>query len=126
MSGYMKKPCEHCPYRRDVKPYLTAERGEELAYLAQNQYNSFTCHKTTVSDEEFGGEGDRMVVTETSKECAVFLTLMANECGEKYMPKGFQPSYDIVYGDSFEMAQEYEIANEEDDNKEEDIEKEEC
>lgn len=104
----MKKPCEHCPFRRDVKPFLTPQRGEQLAYHAQNHYNSFSCHKTTVSDEEFGGDGDEMVATEHSKECAGFLTLMANECGEQNVPKGFNPSYDVVYTDSFEMAQTYE------------------
>lgn len=64
----MKAPCKHCPFRSDVKPYLTPHRREELAYAAQNPYNSFPCHKTTVSDEEFGGEGEGMVATEESKE----------------------------------------------------------
>jgi len=118
--GYMKKPCEHCPFRRDVKPFLTPSRGEELAYHAQNPYTSFPCHKTTVSDEEVGGEGDEMVKTENSKECAGFLTLQASECGEKYMPEGFKPSYDIVYGESFEMAQEYEASNKEEESNMED------
>lgn len=108
----MKKPCEQCPFRRDVKPFLTPERGEELAYLAQNSYNTFHCHKTTVSDEEFGGEGDEMVATEKSKYCAGFLTLQANENGERDMPEGFTPSYDVVYTDSFEMAQIYENPDE--------------
>jgi hypothetical protein len=106
MSGFMKKPCEHCPYRRDVKPYLTPERGEELAYHAQNPYNSFPCHKTTEHDDD--SEDGEMLVTERSKECAGFLTLMANECGEDRVPKDFTPSYDVCYTDSFEMAQVYE------------------
>jgi hypothetical protein len=48
----MKKPCQHCPFRRDVKPFLRPGRGKELAYHAQNPYNSFTCHKTLEHDEE--------------------------------------------------------------------------
>lgn len=63
---FMKQPCKHCPFRMDVKPFLTPERGIELAYHAQNPYNSFPCHKTTVSDEEFGEEGVEMVCTEHS------------------------------------------------------------
>ena len=28
---FVKKPCQHCPFRRDVKPFLTPERAEEIA-----------------------------------------------------------------------------------------------
>jgi len=106
MTDFMKKPCEHCPFRRDVKPFLTSSRGEELAYHAQNPYNSFTCHKTTVSDEEFGGEGSEMVAVETSLECAGFLTLQINEAGIE-PPDGFEPSWEQVYSDSWEMCDAY-------------------
>lgn len=119
MSGFMKEPCAHCPFRRDVKPFLHPSRGEELAYHATNPYNSFPCHKTTVSDEEFGGDGSDMVEVETSKQCAGFLTLMANECGENHMPKGFKPSYDVVYTDAFEMSQAY---DEQENELEDDVE----
>ena len=100
----MKQPCKHCPYRADVKPFLRAKRGEELAYHASNKYNSFTCHKTTVSDEEFGGEGDSMVCTENSKECAGFVTLQINEGMD--CPEGFTPS-EKVYSDIHEMIEAY-------------------
>jgi len=108
----MKTPCEHCPYRNDVKPYLTPERGEELAILALNQYNSFYCHKTT---EDY--EDDR-VCTNKSKLCAGFLTLMGNECGEKHLPEGFKPSYEIVYCDTWEMTETYNEENEENEENE--------
>ena len=104
VTYYMKQPCKHCPFRRDVKPFLTPERGEELAYHAQSPYNSFPCHKTTVSDEEYGGEGYEMVVTENSKECAGFITLQINS--GMSCPDGFTPSED-VYGDTDEMIYAY-------------------
>lgn len=119
MSSYMKKPCQHCPYRRDVKPFLTPERGEELAYHAQNPYNYFHCNKTTVSDEEFGGEGEDMVATNESKLCAGFLSLQANECGEEHMPKGFKPDYENCYNESFEMSQAYDEQEENENDEEE-------
>lgn len=100
----MKQPCKHCPYRKDVKPYLHPERGEELAYHVQNPYNTFHCHKTTVSDEEFGGEGDEMVVTEESKKCAGFITLQINE--GMNCPEGFTPSED-VYDNIYDMIYAY-------------------
>jgi|TARA_R110000744_G_C19319538_1_gene557473 hypothetical protein len=105
MSNFMKKPCEHCPYREDVKPFLAAQRGEELAYLAQNRYNTFHCHKTTESVDE--GEGGPMEVVETSKICAGFLSLQHNENGETFYDKdGFKPS-SLVYNESYDMEQAY-------------------
>ncbi len=108
--SFVKKPCKHCPFRHDVKPFLTAERGTELAFHVQNPYNSFPCHKTTEFDEDANfGEGD-MVVTEQSLECAGFLTLRAVELGEDTCPEGFIPSYDVVYPDSWDMVDAYEAA----------------
>lgn len=101
MSDFMKKPCEHCPFRNDLKPYLTPERGEELAYLAQNKYNSFPCHKTTQCDEQGYNH-----VGNNSKQCAGFLTLQINE-GMR-IPDGFIPSYEIIYTDASEMVYYYE------------------
>lgn len=106
MERYMKAPCPHCPFRRDVTPYLHPGRAAEIAYAAQNPYNSFACHKTTVSDEEFGGDGNSMVATSDSKECAGFLTLRA-QSGED-VPKGFKPAWEICYTDEYEMIQAYE------------------
>lgn len=83
-NWFIKKPCKHCPYRNDVKPFLTPERGEELAYLATNPYNSFPCHKTTEHDDD--GEA---YITESSKQCAGFLTLVASINGEHAIPDGF-------------------------------------
>lgn len=103
MSYFMKKPCAHCPYRNDVKPFLTPERGEELAYHTQNPYNSFPCHKTTEADDE--SDDGEMLVTEDSKECAGFLTLQCQE--GKNPPEGFEPAWDIVYMDIYEMMDAY-------------------
>ncbi|MBL4781749.1 MAG: hypothetical protein JKX92_05860 [Porticoccaceae bacterium] len=107
-ADFIKKPCQHCPFRNDVAPFLHPERGEELAYASANPYNVFPCHKTTVqSDDE--ESTDRLIV-ETSKECAGFLTLRAAEIGEEFMPEGFKPSYEIVYTDVHEMAMAYKDA----------------
>ena len=100
---FVKKPCKHCPYRRDVKPFLTPARGAELAYYVTNPYNSFPCHKTTEPDEE-DETGERMITT-NSLECAGFLSLMHNETGREI--DGFEPS-DLVYTDTIEMEWAYE------------------
>lgn len=101
---FMKSPCKHCPFRRDVKPFLHPERAAEIANHAYNPYNSFPCHKTTEpnDDDEEGG----MMATEDSKECAGFLTLQI-QCGME-VPEGFTPAYDLVYEDAWEMTDAYE------------------
>ena len=107
-DSFIKKPCQHCPFRNDVKPFLHPERAEELAYGAQNKYNTFPCHKTTEHDDE----GDS-IATESNKECAGFLTLRAAEIGEENVyecKEGFKPSYDMVYSDAYEMSDAYEEA----------------
>jgi hypothetical protein len=102
--GIMKEPCEHCPYRYDIRKYLTPARGEELAYHARNPYNSFPCHKTTVSSEIYGCDDGELIRTDKSKECAGFLTLQINEGAP--IPKSFEPS-DKIYGSSEDMANSY-------------------
>lgn len=99
---YVKKPCKHCPFRNDVTPFLHPDRATQLAYAAQNPYSEFHCHKTIEHDEE-DGEG---IVTNESKLCAGFLTLRA-QAGES-LPDGFEPSFDIVYEDEWDMISAYE------------------
>lgn len=103
MSDFMKKPCPHCPYRNDVKPYLTPERGEELAVLVHNPYNYFPCHKTTEHDDE-----GNHAYTAKEKICAGFLTVQSAVNGETlYDEDGFEPSFEICYADDFDMEEAY-------------------
>lgn len=45
------RPCPKCPFRTDVRPYLRQEGAYEIsdALLAGR---TFTCHETTVQDED--------------------------------------------------------------------------
>lgn len=99
---FMLTPCIHCPYRRDVEPFLRPRRGEELAYHAAHPYNSFTCHKTLVDDP---CDDSKNMVGEKSKECAGFMTLQIIE-GAK-IPEGFAPAYNLVYEDIDHMIDSY-------------------
>lgn len=111
MSDFIKKPCQHCPFRSDIKPFLTVARAEELACAAQNPYSSFVCHKTTEYDED--SDSGEMLTTEASKQCAGFLTLMHNELGETFYDEdGFTPSPEIIYSDYWEMIEAHEEARE--------------
>jgi hypothetical protein len=104
MSDFMKTPCKDCPFRIDKKPFLHPNRATEIAYSAQNPYNSFSCHKTLGYDEDRDGT----CVTSESKECAGFMTLQACENGKH--PQDFIPSYELVYDSSLAMMQAYEKA----------------
>lgn len=102
-EDFMKSPCKHCPFRRDVTPFLHPDRATEIAYSAQNPYSEFYCHKTTEFDDD-DDEGD-MLVTDNTKVCAGFLTLRAQE-GLR-IPKGFTPDWEKCYGDTWEMTEAY-------------------
>lgn len=105
-EDHMKVPCKHCPFRSDVRPFLTPQRAEEIAYAACNPYSDFHCHKTTEPDEDENGDGD-MVVTADSKICVGFLAMQINEAGVD-CPDGFEIP-ENVYADSSEMVEAYEI-----------------
>lgn len=95
---------------------------EELAYSAQNEYNSFTCHKTMIHGEE-NDEGESfMQHTHKSKECAGFVTLQI--CEGMNIPEGFTPAYEIIYDSAWDMSNAYEEHDMEDagDDEDSDIE----
>ena len=100
---YMKRPCAHCPFRRDVRPFLHPERAEQIAYSAQNPHSDFSCHKTIEHDDD--GEGYE---TEQSKTCAGFLAMQINDGGMDE-PEGWEWSGD-VHCDAGEMVDAYEAA----------------
>lgn len=61
-------PCDNCPFRHDVPPFLTPERAEELAHCE----GEFPCHKTTVEGDDDDGERHE---TPKSQHCAGFLIM---------------------------------------------------
>lgn len=103
-NWFMKEPCKHCPFRRDVRPFLRPERAEEISGLASNKYSEFHCHKTIDHDDDTG-EG---ILTRSSLVCAGFLAMQIEEAGIS-APEGFEPSQ-LVYADSWEMNEAYEMA----------------
>jgi len=98
---FMKEPCEHCPFRVDVRPFLRPERAEDIAYSAGNPYNEFFCHKTIEHDDE----GDSCV-TGKSLVCAGFLAMQIN-VGTVSEPEGWVWPRN-VYAEPAEMAWAYE------------------
>lgn len=98
-ESFVKKPCKHCPFRKDVKPYLHPSRAQEIAYVSENPYSDFPCHKTFENEED--EDGNEIVDLEESKTCAGMLTMRSN-LGER-TPEGFEPSIELCYEDPQEM-----------------------
>lgn len=73
MDFDLKKPCPHCPFRNDIKPYLSRDRVEELQSALESG-RTFTCHKTTVAGDE-----DEMVDGPNAQHCAGALILMEKD-----------------------------------------------
>lgn len=48
MKMNLTKPCSDCPFRNDIRAYLTKKRASEIASALLSD-ESFSCHKTTTS-----------------------------------------------------------------------------
>lgn len=65
MTYNLTSPCDNCPFRNDIDPYIHSDRVEEIVG------NVFACHKTVLHDDD--GEH---VETEKEKHCAGALILL--------------------------------------------------
>lgn len=68
----MRTPCRHCPFRSDIRPFLTGERAEEIAEAIERGL-TFTCHKTVDYSDEQPHE------TDASMHCAGALIIAEKE-----------------------------------------------
>lgn len=103
----MKEPCGPCPFSRSKTLPLHPERAEDFAYMAQNPYSDFVCHKTaedfTQTDAE-GNEEDLLVRGEKSLTCNGFLSLQVSE--NDNAPEGFEPHPD-AFSEAYEMIEHH-------------------
>lgn len=108
--SFVKKPCDQCPFRTDVKPFLHPKRAQEIAFSARNRFSDFPCHKTFNHVEEGEWEHDDRIEGINGNQpltCAGFLSLRAHEGFQT--PDGFEPS-ELCYTDTYEMIEAYEEA----------------
>lgn len=73
MNFNMTRPCNDCPFRTDVVPYLTKRRVRDIEDGLVRGQQSFPCHKTTVDSQDGDGE---MLVTSKSEHCAGAMILL--------------------------------------------------
>lgn len=100
MSGHCSKPCKHCPFRTDVRPFLHPARASQIAESVFHPWATFACHETT----DHNDDGEHVRNWQKEKICAGWLSLKAHETGEA--PGDFQPS-DLVYTSVREMEDAY-------------------
>ncbi len=55
-------PCEKCPFRSDITPFISPERAEEIAL----DDGVFPCHETV----DYSGDDDEARITDKSVHCA--------------------------------------------------------
>jgi hypothetical protein len=72
----MTTPCANCPFRKDIRPFLRAERVREIERSLIRA--EFPCHKTTEDHEDEEGNPER-IVTKDSIHCAGALILLEKE-----------------------------------------------
>jgi len=64
MRYNLKAPCAKCPFRNDVKPYITPARAREICNVIVERQGTFACHETIDYSK---GEG---VETKATQHCA--------------------------------------------------------
>jgi hypothetical protein len=69
MSYALTSPCKDCPFRSDIRPYLTRERIDQIDNSLIRA--EFPCHKTTEHDDD-----DNYVPTDNEQHCAGALILL--------------------------------------------------
>lgn len=80
--------------------------AEDIAYLAQNPYSEFHCHKTLDYVYDDDDNADDAIVTPNSLICAGFRAMQINE-GAIDEPEDYEWP-DNVYSDIHDMTSAYE------------------
>ena len=79
MADYgLTTPCANCPFRTDIKPYITSERCEEIL----NTQGEFPCHKTIRLGDPISDDDENWCEIEDESKaqvCAGFLIVLENE-----------------------------------------------
>jgi hypothetical protein len=69
MKYTLPRPCKNCPFRSDIKGYLTKARVRQIIDSITRQQRTFSCHKTNETEENDEGWSET-IETENSHHCA--------------------------------------------------------
>lgn len=72
MKFGLRRPCPHCPFRTDVRPFLHPARAREIVDFITDGDGYFSCHEHNEFDDDDGEacEGER------SQHCAGALIML--------------------------------------------------
>lgn len=106
---WMKQCCGLCPFAREGTLALRPDRAEDFAYMAENPYTDFPCHKTADYHESDDGGSDGYYHGEKSLTCHGFKTLQMamNATDLEYKDQGFKAD-GKGFEDTFEMIETHE------------------
>ena len=77
MKMTLTRPCNNCPFRTDVTPYIRHERAEEIADAITRRQGTFSCHKTIDHDDEEDDEAaGNHVPSKDEQHCAGALIML--------------------------------------------------
>ena len=109
MNTVMKKCCGLCPFSRKNTLFLHPERASDFAYMAENPYTDFVCHKTGVVDEDNPDEEHQsdIIRGEKSLTCAGFHA-MQNILNGTESKCEIKIDWENHFGDTYEMMQHHE------------------
>ena len=109
MKTVMSKCCGLCPYSRKRTLFLNPERAEEFAYMAENPYTDFVCHKTGVIHEDHPDEDmqNEIVRGEKSLTCAGFYAMQLIINGKEENSE-IDIDYEDHFSDAWEMIEHHE------------------
>ena len=68
-------PCKDCPFRTDIKPFLTKARAREIFNAITRKQQTFSCHKTVAYADD-DDESDSYVPSTKEQHCAGALILL--------------------------------------------------
>lgn len=70
----MTRPCPKCPFRSDIPGYLRRSRVREIQHHLTRGDGRFTCHETTVPDDD--SDSGEMYDGPNAKHCAGAMILL--------------------------------------------------
>ena len=79
MKHDLTRPCDNCPFRSDIRPYLRQARVRQILSDLFDRQASFACHKTTIDD------GEERAIAPDSQQCAGAMILMEPDASTQMM-----------------------------------------
>lgn len=90
MRFKLRQPCDNCPFRKDVHPYLDRDRAAEIGRELVELERTFTCHKTIdyskieeCSDEDGNIVSDEWKDIRKNNHCVGAIQFIEN-CGRPH------------------------------------------